>query len=257
MNAAFAVIALVTTGWVTQDATVPVEPTGQNLQPAGVPKPLVQPAHRTATSRPARSTSASNWMRPRMPLSPTDPRTYDDGNLPLPPTMGNGSAAPGGAFADARMRYGAASPEAGGRGGPEKPFGHIKSRPNASPYFLVYRNVDTSMYANNANSANSPNGATAANNTTSPTYPGVGAPPPAIAKPFDYYNPPSGVSPYMLLNSNTANGTVSAYNAYVRPALAAQGDPNSESPVVTQGSPTYPSVFLNQGQYVPNTSVGH
>ena len=61
----------------------------------------------------------------------------------------------------------------------------------------------------------------------------------------------------MLLNSNTANGTVSTYNAYIRPALAQQANQGENSGPALQGTPTYPSVFLSQGQYAANESAGH
>ena len=40
----------------------------------------------------------------------------------------------------------------------------------------------------------------------------------ASQKPFDNYKPEPAVSPYLLLNTPTANGTISPYMVLVRPA---------------------------------------
>ena len=41
-------------------------------------------------------------------------------------------------------------------------------------------------------------------------------------KPFSDYQPPSGYSPWLLMNQQTNNGTISPYTAYVQPALNQQ-----------------------------------
>ena len=42
------------------------------------------------------------------------------------------------------------------------------------------------------------------------------------SKPFNNYQPPSGYSPWQLLNQPTQNGTLYPYTAYVQPALNQQ-----------------------------------
>lgn len=183
-----------------------------------------------------------------MPLSPTDPRTYADADMPLPPTMDGGGLVQGGGMAAIRPRYipGTSGDNIGRRSANEKPFDHFGSPQNPSPYFLVYGNAAYPVNATSGTSA-----------TTSVTSPGgnIGSP---AAKPFDSYTPAPATSPYMLMNSNTDNGTISTYNAYVRPALAQQQaiqneNLNAAGPV----APSYPPVFLSQGQYVPNEPAMH
>jgi hypothetical protein len=77
-------------------------------------------------------------------------------------------------------------------------------------------------------------------------------------KPFEHYAPASATSPYMLMDSPTANGTISPYMAYVRPAqeqmlanreldrAAGDGQGGSDQP-----GPSYPRFFLNYGSYYP------
>ena len=44
-------------------------------------------------------------MRARMPLPPTDPRTYADADMPLPPTMDSSALFQGGNAGDLRPRF--------------------------------------------------------------------------------------------------------------------------------------------------------
>jgi hypothetical protein len=177
-----------------------------------------------------------------MPLSPTDPRVLADSELPMPPTTSIGGPAPGAGMAEARPRYVPVS--SGESGGPrvagERPFGNYHVPPTTSPYFLVYNN--TAASGRNPNAPVESAGNAAANT--------------GYDKPFDHYNPPPATSPYLLLNSNTANGTISTYNAYVRPALAQEANHYGEEAQSGQGTPSYPSVFLTQGQYNPNPTAG-
>ena len=82
-------------------------------------------------------------------------------------------------------------------------------------------------------------------------------------KPFEHFAPAPATSPYLLLDSPTANGTMSAYMAYVRPAqeqlqtareldrAAADSQGGGDQP-----GPNYPRFFLNYGSYYPDTSAG-
>ena len=126
-----------------------------------------------------------------MPLSPTDPRLFTDGSLPLPPTMDSAGPTPSVKAVETRPRYVAVGPGENGnrRALNERPFEHHQNAP--------------------------------------------------------------AVSPYMLLYNSTANGTISTYNAYVRPALAQRTNQQDEETAPGLGTPSYPSVFLNQGQYYP------
>ena len=78
-------------------------------------------------------------------------------------------------------------------------------------------------------------------------------------KAFDHYNSAPATSPYLLLNNNTGNGTISTYTAYVRPAEDQQranqefdrAATNAEG-VVEGTGPSYPPMFLNYHSYYPN-----
>jgi hypothetical protein len=187
-----------------------------------------------------------------MPLAPTDPRTFADADMPLPPTMDASAVQQGGNTVEARPRFvPTASGENNGRRAGDKPFDRYAVRPNPSPYFLVYGN---GVYPTSSNANLSTSSTSSANPVAAPGQIGGVAP---VVKPFDSYNPPPAISPYMLLNSNTANGTISTYNAYVRPAMAQQAIDNEVPSPAFQGTPSYPSVFLSQGQYAPNETAGH
>ncbi len=179
-----------------------------------------------------------------MPLSPTDPRTYADADMPLPPTMEGNGLFQGGNVADMRPRFvPTASSDNGGRRSPdEKPLDRYAGRPNASPYFLVYGNA---AYPTNANVNSNATSGTSTSSTSGQIQSGPGSP---IVKPFDSYNPPPAMSPYMLINSNTANGTISTYNAYVRPALAQQANQNELPNPAAQGG-----TYLSAGLHEPGT----
>ena len=85
----------------------------------------------------------------------------------------------------------------------------------------------------------------------------------ANQKAFGTYRSPPATSPYLLLNGNTNNGTISPYTAYVRPAEEQQqasqelGGPTS---ILQNGgnppAPTYPPAFQNYGSYYPNYNAG-
>jgi len=79
------------------------------------------------------------------------------------------------------------------------------------------------------------------------------------AKAFEHYRPAPAVSPYQLINSNTSDGTISPYMAYVRPAQdqqrAGQEFDRMEN-AADQPAPNYPRVFLNYGPYYPSYSSG-
>jgi hypothetical protein len=198
MNATLAACALIMSGWVSQNADEAIAPTPQTMQQMQntAPRepvlraPLKQPVLRKASSRPARTMAESNAQRPRMPLSPTDPRVFADSNMPSPPTMDGAGPMPSMKAVDTRPHY-----------------------------------VATGPGEDNRRALNE--------------------------RPFEHHQNPSPVSPYMLLYTNTANGTVSTYNAYVRPALAQRTAQQQEEVQAGEGSPTYPSVFLNHGQYYP------
>ena len=254
MNASFALCAIFVSGLLSQFVGEESAPSPQTIQNASLrttTAPAVQrPANgQPANSRPARTSNQGYRGRPRMPLSPTDPRTFADADMPLPPTMEGAGLVQGGGMANIRPRFipGTSGENVGRRSANEKPFDHFGSRQNASPYFLVYGN---SAYPANANT-------TSGTSATSVSSPGdsIGSP---VARPFDSYSNPPAISPYMLLNSNTDNGTISTYNAYVRPALSQQQAIQNEN-LVPAGpvAPSYPPVFLSQGQYVPNLPAGH
>jgi hypothetical protein len=224
MITAFAVCALVMSGWVSQDLIDPLAPSPETLlpssraaiqespgpllaepQPARGPstkaatlpapahsKPLPQPRPRDATgNRPTPAAGSNSPVRPRMPLSPTDPRLFGDNELPFPPTMDNAGTAAGSRMVANRPSFVAIAPRDNG------------DRRTANDKPLEHR-----------------------------------------------HHHDSAVSPYMLLYSSTANGTLSTYNAYVRPALARQQtEQRGDEPLAGQGEPVYPSVFLNHGPY--------
>jgi hypothetical protein len=202
MNPTFAACALIMSGWVSQDAEELVAPSPDNLQqtaykapndqPASHPaQPAAKPITHVAGNHAVRASVNGNLPRPRMPLSPTDPRVMADSNLPSPPTMDSAGPMPNMKTVDTRPHYVAVGPG-------EEPNRHALNE-----------------------------------------------------RPFEHHHNPSPVSPYMLLYNNTANGTVSTYNAYVRPALAQRKSQFEEEMQAGEGTPSYPSVFLNHGQYYP------
>ncbi len=235
MNTSLVVCAFFMTGWISQDATEPLAPSPQNLQTAPAQTPAARPAPRHASSRGARTVSAGGMQRSRMPLSPTDPRTLGDADIPLPPTMDNAAPMPVAHIFDPRARY---VPVASGEGEgrrflDEKPREHFNAQHTGSPYFLVYGNTGGGV-SSNRNAYIPP---AASENGTN------GIP---IEKPFDHYNPAPAMSPYLLLNSNTANGTISTYNAYVRPALRNRPAKTATCPRAARPLPATPQ-FLDPG----------
>lgn len=81
-------------------------------------------------------------------------------------------------------------------------------------------------------------------------------------KAFSSYNVTPAVSPYMLLSSPTANGTISPYMAYVRPIQEQQRASQELDRAASnaggggdQPAP-YPPVFQNYGTYFPNYDAG-
>jgi hypothetical protein len=68
-------------------------------------------------------------------------------------------------------------------------------------------------------------------------------------KPFEHHHNAPVISPYMLLYNNTANGTISTYNTYVRPALEQRASQQSEDALPGEGTPSYPPGFLTHEQY--------
>jgi hypothetical protein len=77
------------------------------------------------------------------------------------------------------------------------------------------------------------------------------------AKAFEHYRPAPAVSPYQLINSNTSDGTISPYMAYVRPAQdqqRANQELDRMGDAVDQPAPAYPRVFQNYGSYYPSYS---
>jgi hypothetical protein len=77
-------------------------------------------------------------------------------------------------------------------------------------------------------------------------------------KAFENFRPSPSVSPYALLNSNTDNGTINPYMAYVRPAEEQQQAsqeleraPGKSGNGANQPAPNYPPAFQNYGSYYP------
>ena len=77
----------------------------------------------------------------------------------------------------------------------------------------------------------------------------------ASQKPFDNYKPEPAVSPYLLLNTPTANGTISPYMVLVRPAQEQQqaglqfgGTTSSAGSALNQSVPGYPAAVPSYGQ---------
>ena len=77
----------------------------------------------------------------------------------------------------------------------------------------------------------------------------------ASQKPFDNYQSTPAVSPYLRLNSPTANGTISPYMVYVRPAQEQQqaglqfgGMTSSAGGTVNQPAPGYAAAVPSYGQ---------
>lgn len=79
-------------------------------------------------------------------------------------------------------------------------------------------------------------------------------------KPFAQYNSGPTTSPYALLNASTADGTVSTYINYVRPAQdqerANQELDQAAGASEEQVAPSYPRVFQNYGAYYPGYTTG-
>ena len=79
-------------------------------------------------------------------------------------------------------------------------------------------------------------------------------------RPFDHYKPSPATSPYLLLNSTTNNGTISTYNAYVRPAKEHNQERDGAANNLEDGSdqpgPVYPRFFQNYGSYYPDYAAG-
>jgi len=102
--------------------------------------------------------------------------------------------------------------------------------------------------------------------TTNPfSNPSTGAAP----KPYSDYQPPSGYSPWQLLNQSTQNGTVNPYTTFVQPAIQQQnfnshmseqingvmtspryntGTPGVEVPMGSNGMAN-PQIFQNYKNY--------
>jgi hypothetical protein len=196
MNTTFAVCALIMSGLVSQNPNELVAPTPQTIQKIARRAPSKQPAPRYASNRPTRTMSDNVASRPRMPLSPTDPRMFSDNCLPLPPTMDSAGPMPSANTVDARQRF-----------------------------------VDAGLVENGNRRA--PN-----------------------ERPFEHHQSPPAISPYMLMYTSTANGTISTYNTYVRPALAQRAALEEEEisagqGTPGQGTPGYPSIYQNRGPYYP------
>ena len=70
-------------------------------------------------------------------------------------------------------------------------------------------------------------------------------------RPFEHHQNAPAVSPYMLLYNSTANGTISTYNAYVRPALPS--GPRRTTAIRRPGWARRATrrSFSNHGEYYP------
>jgi hypothetical protein len=205
MNVIFAFCGVAILGWVSPDSGQPVAPLPERSLRDNLPaQPTSQPVSPQRTypqavaARPPQVANEGFVRQPRMPVPPTDPRTYSYGNLPLPPTMNDSGMLPSGGMA---------------------PLG---PRVNS--------------------------GATAEN----------GGHRPSNQKAFEHYRAEPAVSPYTLLNSNTDNGTINPYMAYVRPAQEQQqanqdfdrAASNSDGGA-NQPAPGYMRAFQNYGAYYP------
>ena len=151
MNASFALCAIFFSGLSSQNVEEQPAPSPQTVQNTSLATPAPVP-QRPASSRPTRTWNQGSRGRPKMPLSPTDPRTYADADMPLPPTMEGGGLVQGGSAAEIRPRFipGTSGENVGRRSANEKPFDHFGSPQSASPYFLTYGNA---AYPINASSS--------------------------------------------------------------------------------------------------------
>jgi hypothetical protein len=75
-------------------------------------------------------------------------------------------------------------------------------------------------------------------------------------RPFEHHQAPPAISPYMLMYTSTANGTISTYNTYVRPALAQRAaleedDIQASHGTPGPGTPGFPSIYQNRTPYYP------
>jgi hypothetical protein len=82
-------------------------------------------------------------------------------------------------------------------------------------------------------------------------------------KVFDNYKASPTMSPFLMLDSPTSNGTVNAYTAYVRPAEDQQranqefdAEPGNLQNSASPPPPSYPPVFQNYSGYYPGYAAG-
>ncbi|MGO9115954.1 MAG: hypothetical protein ACLP9L_42660 [Thermoguttaceae bacterium] len=142
MNAMFAFCGIVIAGWVSPEFGEPIAPFPEStsVQPSRPepPRPLASYPQLTGT-RPARAVNQGAMRPQRMPVAPTDPRTYSSSDLPLPPTMNDSGMLPSGGMDGLGPRRDLAGPaENGNRRLPnQKPFDHYRPGPTTSPYQLL------------------------------------------------------------------------------------------------------------------------
>ena len=108
MHATFAFCGIVLAGWVSPEfARTDHTIAGQFVRAATSrpqpPRPRLSYSQPAGT-RPARAMNEGAMRRARMPMAPTDPRTYSIGDLPLPPTMNDSGMLPGSSVAGGGLR---------------------------------------------------------------------------------------------------------------------------------------------------------
>ena len=137
MNAMLALYGIVLAGWVGPEITEPISPTTE-IRPEK-PARQQQSHPQSAVARPIRTMSEGATRQPRMPVPPTDPRTYAYGNLPLPPTMNDSGMLPETGMGGMGPRNDlAASAENGGRRRPTKRLLTVTGpAPATSPFMLL------------------------------------------------------------------------------------------------------------------------
>ncbi len=134
MNAMVAFCGIVLAGWVGPDFTEPISPTPDKLPLK--PARQQQSNPQSAGVRPARAVYDVAMRGPRMPVPPTDPRAYTNGELPLPPTMNDSGMMRNVGMAGMGPQQDGAD-NGGRRSTGQRAFDHYRAAPGTSPYMLL------------------------------------------------------------------------------------------------------------------------
>ncbi len=151
MNAMFAFCGIVIAGWVSPDLAEPIAPMPESstAQPSRPQATRLQPSRQQpsysqlAGTRPAQAMNQGSSRGQRMPMAPTDPRTFSNVDLPMPPTMNDSGQLPGSGMAGNGLNRDLVGPsENTSRRSNQKAFANYRPGPTTSPYQLLDSTTD-------------------------------------------------------------------------------------------------------------------